>query len=239
MRLTIRNAFLAGLAFLLLPAIGSAKQEFHLNIDSNKIQHADIHVAKGETMNGDIATSGSVDVEGTVNGDVAALGGPVKITGEVLGDIAALGGPVEIAGRIKGELASLGGDVTLHPKSVVLGNVALLGGKLNKEDGAIIKGNIANLNLSMLRHFIPLMARFHREAKIEALPEKLGYASRLLGYVAFLAFTLGIGLLIVLLTAFLPKQVETVAGVGHFTQAEAPEAVNRLISSFAAACRVT
>ena len=32
-------------------------------------------------------------------------------------------------------------------------------------------------------------------------------------------------------------QIETVAGVGHFTQAEAPEAVNRLVSSFAAACR--
>jgi len=226
-----------GVLFLVLAALsvcglsqpGYAKFKAHINLDSANVRHGEIHVAKGEALNEDIVTSGPISVEGTLNGDCVSLGGPVAVRGEVLGDMASLGGPVTIAGTVKGDVASLGGPVkvsgvvkgdiaslggvvTLEDHASVLGDIALMGGTLNKSDSAVVKGDVAHLDLSMLKRFVPLLARYGRGREIPETLERISPYYRIISYAAFLAFTAGIGLMAILLTVFLPKQVETVAG---------------------------
>ena len=220
-----RSILLPVLAFLcacVLPRPGQAR----LNLDA---RHDAIHVAKGETRNDDIVTSGAIFVEGSLNGDCVSLGGPVDIAGEVLGDVVSLGGPIVIAGTVKGDVASLGGPVkvlgvvkgeiaalggivTLEPRASVLGDVALMGGRLDKSDTAVVKGDVVQLDFSMLKRFVPLLARHGRGRDIPEALERLSPLYQVFRYGAFLAFTAGIGLMIILLTAFLPRQVENLAG---------------------------
>jgi cytoskeletal protein CcmA (bactofilin family) len=225
----------AAVLTLSIPALAA----FHWG-GRKQLQKGDITVAKGETFKGDIATDGSVDVEGTVTGDVAAFGGGVVIAGEALGDVASFGGPVKVSGRVKGDVASFGGpvvvegsvggevaatggDLTLGGGSMVGGDVALMGGKLAKSDSARIGGSVTSFDAGLLRRLAPVMRRWGKSAIVngdqntvkldwrnDEESEESG-ASKAAKFAGFLIFNACIGALIAALAAFFPKHVATVA----------------------------
>jgi len=222
-------AVLAVLALSGLPQTGQAKFRGRIKLDASQVRHGEVRVGKGETMNEDIVTSGPisvagtlhascvslggpVDVSGEVTGDVASLGGPVSIAGTVMGDVASLGGPVRVSGAVNGDVASLGGTVTLADHASVLGDVALLGGNLDKSDSAVLKGEVSHLDWSMIKRFAPLLSRYGKGREIPEALERVSPVYRLINYAAFLAFTAGVGMMVILLAVLLPKQVDAVAG---------------------------
>jgi cytoskeletal protein CcmA (bactofilin family) len=152
----------------------SGKSELHL--DADKMRHDDVTVAKGETLKGDVVTSGSIVVEGTVEGNAVSFGGNVAVPGEVRGDVVTLGGNVDLGGSSKGDLAAIGGSVAVSGKvggdvAAIGGNVALsrgasvggdvsvLGGHLAKEDGVSIKGSVSQVGLGALKGLLPALTR--------------------------------------------------------------------------------
>ena len=109
-----------------------------------EVKHEDIMVAKGQTLNGDIATDKSITVEGTLNGDATALGGgTVTVAGEITGDLVSMGGPVLIPGRVRGDVSSIGGPVDVSGR--VHGNLSAVGGKVTLSGEGQVDGEISAL----------------------------------------------------------------------------------------------
>jgi cytoskeletal protein CcmA (bactofilin family) len=216
-------------AFALLAVPASARHFNFGKMNHQDVPHVDIHVAKGETMADEIATSGSVLIEGkatdnvavfggpvtidgTVIGDVAAFGGPVIVNGSVKGDVASFGGPVTINGDVMGEVAATGGDVTLGPKASIHGDLALLGGKLLKADGAKVSGSISNFDLKIAAKLAPMAAHWRGwEHATHDQGEDESAGGRLALFAGFAVFTACIGLVVAVLAALLPQPVEQVA----------------------------
>ncbi|MDD5628678.1 MAG: hypothetical protein PHU21_06410, partial [Elusimicrobia bacterium] len=224
------GALLAALALAAsaaLPGSSWARHRNGFNVEAHNTRQGDVLVPKGETLRDSLAATGSVVVDGVVDGDCVSLGGAVTINGEVRGDAAALGGaaevsgtvdgdlavmggPLHISGTVRGDVADMGGDVTLGPKAEVGGDLSLLGGKLHKADGAVVRGEVSLTDLGLAKTLMPLAGSLRYAPK---LAEKLSPFKRLLEFVMFLVFAAGVGLVTVLMTVFLPKQVETVAAM--------------------------
>jgi cytoskeletal protein CcmA (bactofilin family) len=152
----------------------SGKNEVRL--DSDKMRHDDVTVAKGETVRGDVVTSGAIMVEGTVEGNCVSFGGKVDVPGEVRGDVvsfggnvdlggaskgdlAAIGGSVRVSGKVGGDVAAIGGDVALAKGAAVGGDVSVVGGHLDKADGVEVKGSVSQVGLGALRKLLPSLTR--------------------------------------------------------------------------------
>lgn len=162
MKKKIRILTLAYLASLL--ALGGAVWAAQPDV-----KHEDIVVAKGETMDGDIATDKSIIVNGTLNGgataigggtvtisgemtgDLVSMGGPVYIPGRVRGDVSSIGGPVDVSGRVHGNLSAVGGKVTLSGEGQVDGEISALGGGVEKGPKAVHKGSINSFSSQGIR----------------------------------------------------------------------------------------
>ena len=95
-------------------------------------------ISKGTVIQGSIVSDGSLDVYGTVNGDISCLGkGCVKIAAGtvVIGDIAA--SSCVVAGAVKGNL-DVNGPVVVDSTAVIKGNISSKGIQINS--GAVIDG---------------------------------------------------------------------------------------------------
>ena len=77
-------------------------------------------ITEGMVINGDVTTSGSIDVVGKIIGNVVALG-KLNVTGEIVGDSKAAEVYAEAA-RITGEVNSQG-SVKVGQSTVVIGNI--------------------------------------------------------------------------------------------------------------------
>lgn len=152
----------------------TGKSEIHL--DTDKMRHDDVTVAKGETLKGDLVTSGAIRVEGTVEGncvsfggkvdvpgavrgDVVSMGGNVDLGGTSKGDLAAIGGSVRVSGKVGGDVAAIGGDVALDKGAAVDGDVSVIGGRLSKEEGVTIKGSVSQVGLGAFKEILPALTR--------------------------------------------------------------------------------
>ncbi|HCC47682.1 MAG TPA: hypothetical protein DEQ38_06140 [Elusimicrobia bacterium] len=147
-----------------------------------EVKHEDIMVAKGQTLNGDIATDKSITVEGTLNGDATALGGgtvtvageitgdlvsmggPVLIPGRVRGDVSSIGGPVDVSGRVHGNLSAVGGKVTLSGEGQVDGEISALGGGVDKGPKAVHRGTVNSFSADALKGTLAGALRTARSA---------------------------------------------------------------------------
>jgi cytoskeletal protein CcmA (bactofilin family) len=134
-----------------------------------EIKHEDIMVAKGQTLNGDIATDKSITVEGLLNGsataigggtvtvsgqltgDLVSMGGPVYIPGKVDGDVSSIGGPVDVSGKVSGNVSAVGGKVTLSGEGRVDGEISALGGGVEKGPKAVHNGSINSFSSQALK----------------------------------------------------------------------------------------
>lgn len=85
-------------------------------------------VQKDEIVHDLTVTGGSVEIDGTVTGDLAILGGSATIRsgGRVLGDAAIMGGQIHIenGGRIEGDVGIAGGHIERDEGSFVGGDVS-------------------------------------------------------------------------------------------------------------------
>lgn len=133
------------------------------------VQHQDIVVLKGQTLEGDVATDksllvdgrldgsataiggGSVTINGELTGDLVSMGGPVLITGAVKGDVSSIGGPVEVSGRVDGDISAVGGKVALTGAAQVDGDISAIGGAVEKGPQARHKGEVNSFSADAIK----------------------------------------------------------------------------------------
>lgn len=105
-------------------------------------------LSKGAVIEENIyVASNSINILGTVNGDVSVAGGTVMVLGDMLNDLNVaggtlilegdigddarlIGGTLAIGGKIGGELLAAGGQITLTPSLEINGDIELAGGDI-------------------------------------------------------------------------------------------------------------
>ncbi|MCX5787270.1 MAG: polymer-forming cytoskeletal protein [Elusimicrobia bacterium] len=203
-----------------------AKKEPRIHIRAQNVQKGDVVVRKGEVRHEDVVVTGSVLIDGTVEGDCSSLGGPVTVNGTVThdvasmgggvtingvvkGDAAAIGGPLRVAGSVGGDAASIGGDVTLEPTAKIGGDVSVTGGTLNRAEGAQVEGEVKQTDLGVAKRILmPLAMRLKYLPDIKA---RISPLRQVFGFIMFAFFWGGVGLMAALIALFFPKNLQTTA----------------------------
>lgn len=112
------------------------------------------------TVNGDVyAAAGTVMITGTVGGDVIVGGGTVTVTGDVMGSVRVGAGTVDISGTVGKNLTVFGGTVRVGSDTTVGWSVLAYGGVVDLRGtvhgnadlggGAVTMGATVNGNLSI------------------------------------------------------------------------------------------
>ena len=112
------------------------------SIEGSKINHSGRSLI-GETMQleGDLRTSGSIDVAGLINGNIFVSEMTVKETGSIRGTVEATS--IEINGHVEGKITA---DVVIVGKTAVIKGDILFKNSLRTEEGADIEGYIKRMN---------------------------------------------------------------------------------------------
>ena len=112
------------------------------SIEKGKINHSGRSFV-GETMQleGDLRTSGSIDVAGLINGNLFVSEMTVAETGSIRGSIEAMS--IEINGHVEGKIIA---DVVIIGKSAVIKGDIYFKNTLKTEEGADIDGYIKRAN---------------------------------------------------------------------------------------------
>ena len=112
------------------------------SIEGSKINHSGRSLI-GETMQleGDLRTSGSIDVAGLINGNIFVSEMTVKETGSIRGTVEATS--IEINGHVEGKITA---DVVIVGKTAVIKGDVLFKNSLRTEEGADIEGYIKRMN---------------------------------------------------------------------------------------------
>ena len=112
------------------------------SINKEKINHSGRSFI-GETMQleGDLRTSGSIDVSGLINGNIFAAEMTVKETGSIRGSIEAQ--VIEINGHLEGKVTA---DSIIIGRSAVIKGDVYFKNTLKTEEGADIDGYIKRAN---------------------------------------------------------------------------------------------
>ena len=112
------------------------------NVESGKINHSGRSYV-GETMQieGDLRTSGSIDVAGLINGNIFVSEMTVSDTGSIRGSIEAAS--IEINGHVEGKISA---DAVIVGKTAVIKGDIFFKNSLKTEEGADIEGYIKRTN---------------------------------------------------------------------------------------------
>ena len=112
------------------------------NVENNKINNSGRSYV-GETMQleGDLRTSGAIDVAGLVNGNIFVSEISVTDTGSIRGTIEAR--TIEVNGHVEGKISA---DVVIVGKSAVIKGDIFFKNSLKTEEGADIEGYIKRMN---------------------------------------------------------------------------------------------
>ena len=112
------------------------------SIEGSKINHSGRSYV-GETMqlDGDLRTSGSIDVAGLINGNIFVSEITVAETGSIRGAIEAA--TVEINGHLEGKISA---DIIIVGKTAVIKGDIFFKNSLKTEEGADIEGYIKRIN---------------------------------------------------------------------------------------------
>jgi|TARA_B100000959_G_scaffold238513_1_gene258495 cytoskeletal protein CcmA (bactofilin family) len=92
-------------------------------------------------LEGDLRTSGSIDVAGLINGNIFVSEMSVTETGSIRGSIEA--GSIEINGHVEGKISA---DVVIVGKTAVVKGDIFFKNSLKTEEGADIEGYIKRTN---------------------------------------------------------------------------------------------
>ena len=99
------------------------------------------HVGETMQLEGDLRTSGAIDVAGLVNGNIFVSEMSVTETGSIRGTIEA--GSIEVNGHVEGKITA---DVVIIGKSAVIKGDIFFKSSLKTEEGADIEGYIKRTN---------------------------------------------------------------------------------------------
>ena len=112
------------------------------NTEQTKINHSGrSHVGETMQLEGDLRTSGSIDVAGLINGNIFVSEMTVTETGSVRGSIES--DSVEINGHVEGKITA---DSVIVGKSAVIKGDLFFKNTLKTEEGADIDGYIKRVN---------------------------------------------------------------------------------------------
>ena len=112
------------------------------NIETKTLNHSGrSHVGETLQLEGDLRSSGSVDVAGLINGNVFVAEISIAETGSIRGSIEAAS--VEINGHIEGKITA---DSVIIGKSAVIKGDIFFKDKLKTEEGADIDGYIKRIS---------------------------------------------------------------------------------------------
>ena len=112
------------------------------NVEAEKINHSGrSHVGETMQLEGDLRTSGSIDVAGLINGNIFVSEITVTETGSIRGVIEATS--IEINGHIEGKIAA---DTVIVGKTAVIKGDIFFKNTLKTEEGADIDGYIKRAN---------------------------------------------------------------------------------------------
>ena len=112
------------------------------SVEEEKINHSGrSHIGETMQIEGDLRTSGSIDVAGLVNGNIFVLEITVTETGSIRGSIEATS--IEINGHIEGKIAA---DTVIVGKTAVIKGDIFFKNTLKTEEGADIDGYIKRAN---------------------------------------------------------------------------------------------
>jgi len=112
------------------------------SIEGSKINHSGrSHVGETMQLEGDLRTSGSIDVAGLVNGNIFVSEITVAETGSIRGAIEAA--TVEINGHLEGKISA---DSVIVGKTAVIKGDIFFKNSLKTEEGADIEGYIKRIN---------------------------------------------------------------------------------------------
>ena len=99
------------------------------------------HVGETMQLEGDLRSSGSIDIAGLVNGNIFVSEMTITDTGSVRGTIEA--GNIEINGHVEGKISA---DVVIIGKNAVIKGDIFFKNTLRTEEGADIDGYIKRAN---------------------------------------------------------------------------------------------
>ena len=112
------------------------------NVEAEKINHSGrSHVGETMQLEGDLRTSGSIDVAGLINGNIFVSEITVTETGSIRGSIEAT--TIEINGHVEGKIAA---DTVIVGKTAVIKGDIFFKNTLKTEEGADIDGYIKRAN---------------------------------------------------------------------------------------------
>ena len=112
------------------------------NVEAQKINHSGrSHVGETMQLEGDLRTSGSIDVAGLVNGNLFVSDMSITETGSIRGSIEAT--TIEINGHVEGKISA---DTVIVGKTAVIKGDIFFKNTLKTEEGADIDGYIKRLN---------------------------------------------------------------------------------------------
>ena len=112
------------------------------NVEAEKINHSGrSHIGETMQIEGDLRTSGSIDVAGLINGNIFVSEITVTETGSIRGAIEATS--IEINGHIEGKIAA---DTVIVGKTAVIKGDIFFKNTLKTEEGADIDGYIKRAN---------------------------------------------------------------------------------------------
>ena len=112
------------------------------NVEEKKLNHSGrSHVSETMQLEGDLRSSGCIDVAGLINGNIFVSEMSVTETGSIRGTIEAT--TVEINGHVEGKISA---DVVIVGKSAVIKGDIFFKNSLKTEEGADIEGYIKRIN---------------------------------------------------------------------------------------------
>ena len=112
------------------------------NVETKKINHSGRSYV-GETMQleGDLRTSGSIDIAGLVNGNIFVSETTITETGSIRGLVEAT--TIEVNGHVEGKISA---DTVIIGKTAVIKGDIFFKNTLKTEEGADIDGYIKRTN---------------------------------------------------------------------------------------------
>ena len=114
---------------------------FH-TVDEKKLNHSGrSHIGETMQLDGDLRSSGSVDVAGLVNGNVFVSEMVITETGSIRGVVEAAN--IEINGHLEGKISA---DTVIIGKAAVIKGDIFFKNTLKTEEGADIDGYIKRAN---------------------------------------------------------------------------------------------
>jgi cytoskeletal protein CcmA (bactofilin family) len=128
---------LALLAALSWPSAGKAQGI----VDKERVQ-------EGEVIDRNMILNGmDVLIDGTVNGDVMAVGRTITVNGQINGSLLALGETVVINGQVSNSVVSGSISMELRPPAVIGRDIYFAGARLTLSDGAAVQRDLNCLAL--------------------------------------------------------------------------------------------